>query len=253
MPQPTLISVPSPCPELWEQMTPVTSGRHCASCQKTVQDFSAFSDRELANWLATYTGDAACGRFRADQLERPIHQVRSGRPTPVSWVRWAVALVLGWQTAKGQHRQPMADFSILLVPAIETALSNSSTIATETDTNQLVTYTVSGKVIDENQLPLQAVSVLLKGTNRGVVTDQKGVFRLPLPVSDSLRPRQLVFHYVGFISQVISITSDNPDPLVVTLYASNLVLGEVCVVSPRRGSFLRRAWWSTRRLFVRQR
>ncbi|HEX9956984.1 MAG TPA: hypothetical protein VGA96_07005, partial [Fibrella sp.] len=100
----SVVTIPTPCTEPWEQMTATTGGRHCASCQKTVQDFSAFSDRELANWLATYNGGAACGRFRADQLERPIHQVqvRSEHSWNGSWVRWAVALVLGWQTTKGQ-------------------------------------------------------------------------------------------------------------------------------------------------------
>ena len=38
--------------------------------------------------------------------------------------------------------------------------------------------TVSGIVKDENQDPLLGASVLVKGTNKGVTTDEKGAYSL---------------------------------------------------------------------------
>gem|GEM_PF-2298030 len=32
------------CDEDWNKMTPVEIGRHCSSCEKSVIDFSAFTD-----------------------------------------------------------------------------------------------------------------------------------------------------------------------------------------------------------------
>ncbi len=53
-------------------MTPVGNHqRHCGSCAKHVTDFSWMTDREIQQYLAVAT-DKLCGRFRADQLDRPI-------------------------------------------------------------------------------------------------------------------------------------------------------------------------------------
>lgn len=227
-------------------MTAVTGGHHCGSCQKTVQDFSRFSDRELANWLATYNGGAVCGRFRADQLERSI-QVRPEQPNNRSWVRWAVALVLGWQTAKGQNRQPTADFSIPLVPAIETTLSNSSTIATKANTNQLITYTISGKVIGEDKLPVAGCNVVIKGTSHGINADQEGNFKFLVTQKDEFASTVLLFSFIGYKNQELNVTSNRSDSLLITMQASEELLGEVVITQPW-GNFFQRIGLSPKKL-----
>ena len=69
---PLQISIPSPCSQSWEEMTPVTANqRHCDSCAKRVTDFSWMTDREIHTYLQV-AGNTLCGRFRADQLDRPI-------------------------------------------------------------------------------------------------------------------------------------------------------------------------------------
>ena len=74
-------------------MPPTAAGRHCATCQHEVVDFTTYTDGELAAYLAR-PGQLACGRFRASQLGRPLWPVAA----PVaSWRRWlgAVAALLG--------------------------------------------------------------------------------------------------------------------------------------------------------------
>lgn len=60
---------------------------------------------------------------------------------------------------------------------------------------------VSGVVNDEQNSSLPGVSVLIKGTTTGTVTDIEGGFKLNAPSSDDV----LVFSYVGFLSQEVEI------------------------------------------------
>jgi len=65
------ISIPKPCHENWNEMTPKEQGRFCSSCQKTVVDFSVMSDRQIVEFFQKPAG-ATCGRFHTDQLGREI-------------------------------------------------------------------------------------------------------------------------------------------------------------------------------------
>jgi len=66
------LSIPSPCHEDWDKMTPCEQGRHCTHCSKTVIDFTAWSDTALYAFF-TKKQEHVCGRFLSTQLNRPIH------------------------------------------------------------------------------------------------------------------------------------------------------------------------------------
>jgi len=67
-----LLSIPKPCHENWDAMTPVQKGKFCGSCQKEVMDFSTMSDREIAQFFRKPSTGSVCGRFTTDQLDRAI-------------------------------------------------------------------------------------------------------------------------------------------------------------------------------------
>lgn len=76
-----------PCPEDWQLMTPTAQGRHCATCQRTVFDFSDKTSADLDAARAASPDGRLCGRFRAAQL--------APRPRLRPWLRrFLVALVL---------------------------------------------------------------------------------------------------------------------------------------------------------------
>ena len=70
---------------------------------------------------------------------------------------------------------------------------------TNVQKGQTVSRTVSGVVKDASGEPLIGVSVVLKGTGKGTVTDIDG--RYTLPVGNTKTP--LTFSYVGYVSQDI--------------------------------------------------
>ena len=77
------LTIPEPCHENWNEMTPADKGRFCASCKKDVIDFSSMNDRQLAEFFKKpKTG--LCGHFREEQLDRdiPIYKKR------IPWLRY---------------------------------------------------------------------------------------------------------------------------------------------------------------------
>lgn len=62
------ISIPTPCNENWNDMTPEQQGAFCKVCSKVVVDFSAMSDEEVISYFERKKDEKTCGRFRASQL-----------------------------------------------------------------------------------------------------------------------------------------------------------------------------------------
>src|SRR5579863_183113 len=86
------------------------------------------------------------------------------------------------------------------------------------------TKTITGKVTDSKDgTPVQGVSVVPKGSNRGVVTAADGTFR----ISVNNKITTLVFSSVNFTTQQVSITGSDVS---VSLVASNSSLSEVVVI-----------------------
>lgn len=61
-------SVPKPCHEDWNAMTPSQKGRFCSACSKTVVDFTNLDNTEVQEYLSENKGSRICGRFTSEQL-----------------------------------------------------------------------------------------------------------------------------------------------------------------------------------------
>lgn len=69
------ISIPKPCHEDWSKMTPKEKGRFCASCSKTVVDFTKKSTEEIQEYLLENRGKRVCGHFYREQLDSIVLQI----------------------------------------------------------------------------------------------------------------------------------------------------------------------------------
>jgi hypothetical protein len=63
------ITIPEPCHENWDKMTPKDNGRFCISCSKTVIDFSTMLPEEIQHFFIQNQNNKICGRFENWQLE----------------------------------------------------------------------------------------------------------------------------------------------------------------------------------------
>jgi TonB-linked SusC/RagA family outer membrane protein len=84
--------------------------------------------------------------------------------------------------------------------------------------------TITGKVIDENNQPMPGVSVLIKGTSKGVATGTDGSYSLSGVPENGI----LVFSFIGYLTQEVSVSGKNT--IDVQLQPDVEVLGDVVVV-----------------------
>ena len=64
------------------------------------------------------------------------------------------------------------------------------------------TKTVKGTIIDESGEPLIGVSIVVKGTSTGTITDFNGNFSIDLPAGR----KELVISYIGYKEQAVTVT-----------------------------------------------
>ena len=67
------------------------------------------------------------------------------------------------------------------------------------------TRTITGKVTDANREPLAGVNVVVKGTQKGTMTNADGTFTLTVPNGQS----EIEASYIGFATQTITLGSSN--------------------------------------------
>lgn len=112
------------------------------------------------------------------------------------------------------------DRQVIVFPSAD---GNNVKLGTPSEAQQ--EKTITGKVIDEEGLPLPGVSVIIKGTTIGIVTNVDGVYTLSgIPAN----ARALVFSFVGMQSQQVVI--NNQTNINVTLKGETIDLDEIIAV-----------------------
>lgn len=132
------------------------------------------------------------------------------------------AFVEAW---KAHHRRA---FMILGLSLLCAPLSYSA-YAEDGVSNTMVqvvaqTKTVKGTVIDESGEPLIGVSIVVKGTSTGTITDFDGKFSINLPAGSN----QLTISYIGYKEQTVTVTGNSP--VNVKMVADTQALDEVVVI-----------------------
>ncbi|MCU0436998.1 MAG: energy transducer TonB [Raineya sp.] len=63
------ISIPKPCHEDWQKMTPQDKGRFCGACSKVVVDFTQMTEEEIIRFFQNNQNEKICGNVRKIQLD----------------------------------------------------------------------------------------------------------------------------------------------------------------------------------------
>jgi len=89
---------------------------------------------------------------------------------------------------------------------------------------QPVVLNINGQVLDENGLPLPGVTVKLKGSSIGAVTDIQGRFKIDVPNANAV----LVFSFVGYATQEDVVVPDKQ--MTINMKLEDSKLNEVVVI-----------------------
>lgn len=206
------LQIPSSCSENWENMTAGHGERFCASCQKSVVDFTRMSDAELRLYFQSYSG-STCGRFTRDQLNRDIPIP----PKPIPWIKYffrislpAFLLSLKAGAQVQRERVPIEVTPVRPITAIQDTV--------------LPANIITGMVHDEAGLPLPGASGVIKGTKIGTATNEYGQFSIKQPDL----PVTLLVSFIGYETREVTITSNNQRIELVSL--NQTLMGDVIIV-----------------------
>src|SRR5689334_25379192 len=87
--------------------------------------------------------------------------------------------------------------------------------------------TITGKITNEKGMPIQGVSIFIKGAKTGTLSDVNGFYSIKVPNDHTI----LVFAYVGCTPQEISVKGKTV--IHVTLKPVTIALNEVIVIGDR--------------------
>lgn len=213
------LSIPTPCNENWDNMTPVEKGRFCGSCQKQVVDFSKMSDREVAMFFKKPSTGSVCGRFMEEQLNRDIEIPKKRIPWIKYFFQFALPAFLISARASAQGKVKVKNNSIQseqvscsrtlgkIVPTtIERRQTVGDTVIQPIKEDTAKSIAVTGKVQDETGSPIAFATVLITETTKRVMTNEKGEFAIQ--VDNLAENTYLTVSALGFRSVKIVISKD---------------------------------------------
>lgn len=185
------IIIPDACHEKWEEMSVREGGRHCMHCQKTVIDFTGYSDKALHEFFTRHKNEKICGRFASTQLNREIQL-----PYQPHSRLYRIAVALGWVLSFSQVPDVQARWNVPFV--MENSLLDMEKVddGENLDRDSLV---VKGRVVDERNEPV--IGVVVEVSENGIViggaaTDFDGLFKIELKEKfDSVVMRM---RYIGY-------------------------------------------------------
>jgi hypothetical protein len=188
------ISIPTPCHENWQKMDNVEKGRFCASCQKTVYDFTKSSDREILEKINFNKN--ICGRFLKKQLNRELSVPKEKNSL---WIAAASSLLafldIGTYDALAQEKPAMFQTDATLIDDLS---RKSDSIA-----GNLIT--VSG-IITDGVVPLAGAYVTIKDTNIGTTSDFDGKYSIMAKAG-----QVIAYSFIGMSEKEFVVSKNNFD------------------------------------------
>lgn len=195
------LHIPTPCHENWNAMTPQAQGRFCNACAKVVVDFSMMTDKEVLDYMNTATSNV-CGRMSTEQLAKPLQAYPATRSFGWKYM-WSLLVGSFLMTAKS-YAQGKVVAQKPKTTQLPPVIRMGAVAYTQPD-KKSVPVKLEGVVVDENGQPISFASVIIKGTTKGTMANEKGFFSMPVSKINS--NDNLMISAVGYEALHITVGS----------------------------------------------
>ncbi|PTX61617.1 carboxypeptidase-like protein [Kordia periserrulae] len=195
------ISIPEPCHENWNEMSPTEKGRFCKVCTKEVIDFTSKSDEEIIHHIKKHNN--ACGRFYPSQLNRKLIADRKKRN---HWLSYVASLLLPMtlfsqeKTADKKNPTKVEQLDSLQFKRLDINSALQRKAKTQKELGKRIA--ISGTIVDEEGIPLPGVHVSVKNKNSKTTTDFDGNFSMNVRAGSVL-----TFNSFGFKTKELTINA----------------------------------------------
>ncbi len=197
------LTIPEPCSENFNAMTPVKGGKFCGSCEKTIVDFRTMNDYQILHFYKQNKGKI-CGVFNNQQLNRAMPFPMEAEPTR-NWKAVAV-LATGLLFGGGLVAQTTTP-TVEKIAVVAQQITEKQQEKETTPPNKVIKGFVKNK---EYQEGLVGVNIMIEGTNINTITDINGFFEMAIP--SNLKEIELTVAYVGFETQTLLFNEKYPIP-----------------------------------------
>jgi hypothetical protein len=221
------ISIKEPCTQSWDEMSPDNAGRFCASCQKTVIDFTKFSDEELISYFQQRK-HFGCGRFTEKQLAIKIPDRLS--PLLPFW-KMSKYLAASMIAAAGLGGEVFAQKNEITQISVENEVKKEDTVSSREKH-----ISIAGIIVDERGEGIPGVAIEVQNSNITTITDIDGRFQLSIPKSSCKNGYfYLNIKSIGYEDLIKAINLSNYYASVsIKLNLSTSILGDICVYRPTK-------------------
>lgn len=171
-----ILTIPEPCHEQWNTMTPNEQGRFCHQCSKTIIDLTRLNDQQIIQ-LIKNTTSGVCGHVYSTQLNRPIEDLqltlhRKFYPLP--------------QLLSGLLLMGSPEYGIAQRDTVQTELTTAETKNLPFPPDTIYKHTVEGRlIIHALNEPISFCKIYLKDTCGNIIdtthSDANGLFKIIVP------------------------------------------------------------------------
>ncbi len=160
------ITVPEPCHEDWNKMSPTEKGKFCDQCAKEVTDFTRSTDEEIVKTISV--GNKVCGRFKNTQLNR---EIKLERKSNNSLLPYAASLLLPLSILSLQEAKSQGGATTF----VKSSIALNSAIHS---TTEKAIITATGEITDANGNPIKNAEVIVLETGARSRSNLKGEYTI---------------------------------------------------------------------------
>jgi len=218
------VKIAEPCSQSWAEMENKGENKFCLSCNKTVTDFTSYSNAEIIKILANSSSET-CGRLTQTQLNQ-LNYYFLVAPTNRNWMKYLGVLAIGAsvfiQDAKASAPKAPTEISSGI---------NKSNIS-----EPVAAKKIYGYIFDANRKALAGIRVVLRDTKYFALTDKNGRYEMIFDQGVDIKKTTLVVESTRYAaSKQINYTNEKQRDLVLN-NMEPMIVGKIMVT--RKGNKL---------------